>query len=159
MLVFRLEHEIYGCGPYRINEEMELLSSEEYLSELDKFTDVMCEVHNGSTDHPIPNITVNHVRDYIFGFSSLEELKDWFHGYLYTLMYDFGFIIQKYETDDYQLFNKQLIFKKDTATRLDEVIITSKRCLLIRGVFEYVAKISLTFLKNTLKSQLARKFL
>lgn len=124
MLIYRIEHEAYGHGPYVLNyraheHECEFMGEAcllcDSLDDLIEFADNLCCAHANST-HPTPN---NIPYWKICGFESMEALRAWFEGYEYDLDFH-GYVIVTYtyaETvtaDDYG----QVTFEKDAAKRL-----------------------------------------
>lgn len=105
--VYRMENE-KGQGPYRMNGPK--------LSE-------MIIKHSDSPNHPTPfedgepfeNEICKDISDYLFGFLYIEDLKEWFNGYLEELQ-EYGFHIAVYKVyGEIRCGKKQVAFLKNEA--------------------------------------------
>ncbi len=123
MLVYRVEHEEYGIGPYQIR----------HSGNVQKFLNRMGADHSAygykGDQHPMPAFDgiEDFDTDYDYcGFESMEALVKWFDGYLLGLA-RYGFVVRIYDVpdDEVQLGVKQLAFNKGYA----EHIRTQSMCM------------------------------
>ena len=105
MKVYRLEK--CGVGPYRFSDPID-----------DEFNDLryrLCKDHGWRNEtrlcwSDIPEFRIACDRkEYRSGCSSLESLKQWFHGW-WDVLVSAGFEVNTYETDNYILADRQLVF-------------------------------------------------
>lgn len=110
--VYRVEHIVTGIGPYR------------HLNPDGSIADIIYEMdedHSFNTDcsHPHPSVdgSIGGIRyGELCGFSDIDDLHDWFEGYLGKL-WDLGFVIEYYlvPTDDVRHGNYQVVFNRQNA--------------------------------------------
>lgn len=55
------------------------------------------------------------IRDYIFGFKSLEQLKKWFDEEALKRLHSANYYVSIYETEEYHVGSTQCIFKRESA--------------------------------------------
>lgn len=107
MMVYRVE--LNGTGPYRGK-----------YTRKNKFFKKMFLHHNNDDNHPglwkdfRKALNSKEDRRFVFGFKSIEQLKEWFYGYR-TGLRKYGFKVCVYKTKNYKYgkSKKQLIFKKN----------------------------------------------
>lgn len=121
MLVYRVEHKEYGCGPYTIREH---INNDWYDKEYDEHP--LAKIANRHNSKPTvwpgpmrDNITFHaDWENHHFGFSSIWRLKIWFAGFL-KLMKRYDFVIAVYNVPnkyvEYGDSDKQIVFDKSKA--------------------------------------------
>lgn len=118
MKLFRLEHPSDNCGPYHSN----LRFDDTILKNLSDDMSYMHQDHK----HPAffgdfcenPEAMSSNVEHYLFCCTSLENLKEWFKGYLEEFL-TFGFVVVEIEVEQYFIGDsrKQAIVRKDIPFR------------------------------------------
>lgn len=131
MLVYRVEDE-HGCGPYNLEavcpEWDEDYCTYGITAELILFRDELCERSKVLSAHPLPHedgIPVPPTSslggrrwDYLFGFASLDQARDWFGPLLDGVTIpDVGFRVSVYEVDEtfVHMGTRQVAFHPDYA--------------------------------------------
>jgi len=111
MLVYRVEHEKDGLGPYQYSAKRG--------SESSCFTTMLCDRHNGSLAHPTPLEYGHIMRHWHYcGFDSLNQLCNWFSQEDEILgLGQHGFVCNVYKVP-YLLHqsNFQVVFEKEKST-------------------------------------------
>lgn len=111
MLVYRIENA-GGIGPFSTDDDADaaFIAFE------------LCS-HGFSTEqHPLPSLPdgVVDLRPYHFGFNSIEQMMSWFDTNASRRSLEkSGFELSVYETDDYYEINKQVIFIRNKATKIE----------------------------------------
>ena len=128
MVVYRLEHS-NGIGPYQYDQHLELIAGSwakiaKYHEYLDLLAD-MGRTHKRET-HPSPEhdgINCDDFRrdQHFCGCKSLDDLQEWFGGFLPKLL-NFGFKINRYEVAKNKVAEgkHQVVFDKIAAKKLAE---------------------------------------
>lgn len=118
MIIYRIEHKIYGMGPYSTRNLPR--ENKKKLAELyDKHG--ACFAYNAY--HPRP---INVKRGYYFGFESIDDLKKWFNRAGMLIRYHkLGYVCRIYQVDEKYIENLycQLSFNKTYAKCLDEMML------------------------------------
>lgn len=116
LAVYRVEHgeAFYGdrpAGPYRSGWGWEYRQAASVASR-------MCRAHNGM-EHPTPweDGIRRPVWGMLCGFTSREDLDEWFMGWLGELSLA-GFVLATYEAKDVEIGSRQVAFDPRTARRL-----------------------------------------
>lgn len=118
MLIYRVEHEHNGHGPYIIPDdpyEWEIENDDDYFWDMKDFADRLAWEH-GNEQHPCPRSIP---RSHVCGFDSVGALIDWFDGFEDELEH-FGFVIRVFEGvahEDSQGYG-QVTFVKESANHL-----------------------------------------
>lgn len=122
MIAYRVEHKTVGCGPYNVPiDASEVLSDDEYYDIVDAVS--ICRRNCSGEFHPSPyeipewNPLV-HIGTYIFGFESLEQLKEWFDKQTRKALSEVGYVIKTYEMDKCMKGQSQIAFNKFAAKPL-----------------------------------------
>ena len=111
ILVYRIEDKEYFIGPYQHPDTK----------------DVILNQYSGYKFHPtptddIPNLKWVQIRDYHFGFESLDKLFEWFDcEETHNLFKVKGFqvSIYKVDSDNVKVGSKQVAFKRNLAELVD----------------------------------------
>ena len=123
MKVYRIEHSVYGCGPYVTGHiPWEETEERELVSEV---SDDLCAAHSGDPLRPAPCDDVNgwhfgDTRDEMsFGFQHYTDMTRWFDGWIEDLDYA-GYVVAIYEVDaEYVMFGRlQVAFEREHAELL-----------------------------------------
>ena len=103
MLIYRIAKD--GYGPYQYYR-FGRSKAKKYL----KLSADMGMRHNRSADHPIPPIILFNGNK-VCGFESLDQLKEWFDGFLPRL-HRLGFKIYVYKKRKFEKYVNQVLFRK-----------------------------------------------
>lgn len=96
MLIYRVEHEANGHGPYIIPYAL-YEDDEEYGDYIRTLSDDISSAHADVT-HPMPGAIWR--RDgHICGFESMSALREWFEGWEADLA-EFDYVIRTFEVPD-----------------------------------------------------------
>jgi hypothetical protein len=106
--VFRVEHKVHGCGPYRPRSDVRLKDEA-----VDNLADWLCGRHACSYLHPVPR---NILMDEVCGFADLDGLLEWFDATDRERLAAAGYYITVYEVDSYEVDIRQILFCKRNAT-------------------------------------------
>lgn len=115
MLVYRVEHSVDGCGPYMSNT-LEGKFRPQYIQRL---ANSLGTKHNGDSEHCVIWEEVGNQgfsSRHFCGFESMEQLYNWFRGFI-TSLFECGYVFKTYNVpDQYVLRGRyQLAFEMDKA--------------------------------------------
>lgn len=128
VLVYRVEHTIFGMGPYQVRRFSDA------PARLFDFAVEMCEAHSwysGEGEDPWPSTREDGMErdeaDYC-GFESIERMREWFAGYGERLSAQ-GFVVNLYAVPGDYLqrgtTRRQVLFQKEHASLVRTVPVTT----------------------------------
>lgn len=118
MLIFRVEHNEVPCGPYRIDHYF--YGDDPFRKDVIALCYDLCMKHSGNDHRPVPRYTQFRTDKDVCGFTSLDELLDWFEGFDQRLKEN-NFSVKVYESYDYNEVKKQVLFNIENAVLVETI--------------------------------------
>lgn len=118
MIAYRVEHKDAGCGPYNIPIDA-FEDFEEYWDVMDIIWKVRSSYSQERHLGPLKEWGAMPPSTYVYGFSSLEQLLEWFDDeHARKGLASAGFVVRTYEMSNFMAGQVQIAFEKFSAKPL-----------------------------------------